>query len=74
MVDCRVACLDPADVSTLSHLQRKGETFFAKPQPDPAYRSRFGKSDEDTADGCHDRLIGMKAHFAILFAPNESDR
>ena len=67
MVDCRVACLDPSNIAALAHLQRKGETLFAEPQPDPAYRPRLGESVKDIADGSHDCLYmrGWRGYYGF---------
>ena len=42
-------------------------------QPDAARRTQFSETGEDVADcGAHG-FIGMEAHLAVLFAPDEAD-
>ena len=53
-------------------LQREGQAFGAKPEPDAARRAEFGEALEDGADGAGDRFVGMEQNFAIPFSPNEA--
>ena len=55
-------------------LQREGQAFGAKPEPDSARRAEFSEALEDGADRAGYGFVRMKQNFAILFSPNEAHR
>ena len=74
MVDGSVACLDPADLAALVHLQREFVPFRAEPQPDAPGRAGLRKAREDSADGGDDGLVRMKTNLALRLTPHKADR
>src|ERR1700747_2333877 len=73
MIDRDVAGFDPTDAAAVAGLQRKRETFAAKPQPDAAGRSEVLEPVKHSADGVADRLVGMESYFAVFLTPDEAD-
>ena len=56
----------------MMRLQREGQAFGAKPEPDAAGRAEFGKAIEDGADGGRDSLVGMETNLTIGVTPDEA--
>src|SRR5258708_6477039 len=77
VVECGVSWGDPANGTRHSggrSLQRKGQTFGTKPEPDPSCRAEFGEPLEHGTDRAGDCFIGMEENLTILFSPDEAHR
>src|SRR5208337_4102806 len=72
VVDRRVSRGDPTDLARGPLLQRERQLFGAKPEPDAASRTEFGKTLKDRMERPGDGLVGMKADLAIAFSPHEA--
>src|SRR4029077_2997999 len=73
-MDGRVGWGGPANLAVHVRSRRKGKTLRTEPKPDLANGSQFGEFREDRVNHAHHRFVGMKAHFAVLFAPHEAHR
>src|SRR5260370_10198888 len=73
VVDRGVACLDPADLAALTHLQRQFEPFRAEPQPHTPGRAGLGKPPEGGAGGGDDGLVPVKTNLALRLTPYKAD-
>ncbi len=73
VVDRGVRRRGPANRIGLVKPQGKVQALGMKPEPDPTRRTQFGKPFEHRANGGDYRRIGVKAHLAVLLAPDEAD-
>src|SRR3954464_8634941 len=69
VVDGSVACVDPANLRALVHLEGKAEPFGPEPKPNAARRACLSEFGKDVANGRHDGLIRVEADLAIAIAP-----